>query len=226
VNAKITARFYSSRTSETVISSTDAGPAFTGSADWFREWKNVTTPSNGTYFEVRFANEPPSSGTGHAWFDDAAFIEWEPWVAWTGETVVPSPNNYRFLQVRSTGAGAGLVQVGYEETAYRASTTPVDGPPPASVETRLRNFPNPFNPRTTIELSIPGEGSVLVRVDVFDVSGRRVAALHRGVHPGGSTLGLAWDGTDDSGRAVPSGIYFARAEVGGKGIARKMVLLR
>jgi len=60
---------------------------------------------------------------------------------------------------------------------------------------------------------------------VYDIAGRRVATLADGVH-GPGELDATWNGTDDSGRGVASGIYFARLAAGEFAAVRKMVLLR
>lgn len=224
--AWMSARFYSTRHSETPVASTNAAPSFSGTCDWVRQWKDLDTPSNGVYFEVRCSNDRPASGTGHAWFDDLAFIEWEPWVAWNGESAIPSPNNFRFLQVRSMSAGPGSVIVEYSETAYEPSATSVGGRPPAPAAPLLQNFPNPFNARTTIELSIPGEGKADVRIEIFDIRGRRIATVHQGEAEGGTKLGVVWKGTDARGREVPSGVYLVRAAIDGRALTGKIVLLR
>jgi flagellar hook assembly protein FlgD len=88
------------------------------------------------------------------------------------------------------------------------------------------NYPNPFNPRTTIELTIPGSGLESVSVAIYDPSGRRVTTLFEGKLPAGTRNGLSWDGRDAQGRPLPSGIYFAQARIGRVLMNHKMVLLR
>ena len=226
-DARTSGRFYNSRYAGTPVASEDVSTPVTGSAAWARQWKNLDTPENGVYFEVRCENSPPASGTGHAWFDDIAFVEWEPWTSFGGGEDVPSPNNFRFVQVRSVDAGPSPVTVAYRETVYDAIPTEVGDHPPAPPRTaRIRNFPNPFNPRTTIELTTPGSGPVPVTVDIFDVRGRRVSRLFAGDLPGGMKSAVTWNGRDDAGRAAASGVYFARVKIGGDTIRKKMVLIR
>jgi hypothetical protein len=86
-----------------------------------------------------------------------------------------------------------------------------------------QNVPNPFNPSTTIPFSIAENGSVSLRV--FDAHGAFVAALVQKVLPAGSHTAV-WDGRDSKGRAVASGVYFARIESNGRVAARKMVLAK
>lgn len=224
-DAYLSARFYSSRYSTSPVLSADAAPPFTGTEGWTRLWANADTPANGVYFDVRSSNDRPASGEGIARFDDEAFIEWEPWTTFGGAVAVPSPNDYRFVQVRSAVA-APAVSVAYEETAYRSVPTTVAGDDLPSPPARLRNFPNPFNPRTTIELDLAKPVTVAVSIDVFDVRGRKVASLYRGELPGGKTSAVTWDGRDDDGRPAPSGVYFARVKLDGETLSRKMVLLR
>lgn len=69
----------------------------------------------------------------------------------------------------------------------------------------LRNYPNPFNPATTIEFECP---SSFVTLDIFDVLGRHVKTLVQEKRLAGRHSEV-WDATDKSGRFVSSGVYFA-----------------
>lgn len=84
-------------------------------------------------------------------------------------------------------------------------------------------IPNPFNPRTTLELSLARAGNV--DVVIYDLAGRRVRTLLSGLQPAG-TQTLVWSGQDDSGRSVSSGIYLCRATAHGTSTVRRMVLLK
>ncbi len=68
------------------------------------------------------------------------------------------------------------------------------------------NYPNPFNPETRLEFSLPREGSVTL--DMYDVLGRTVARLAEGLYPAG-THSVPWT----PGGSVSSGVYFARLTV-------------
>ena len=86
-----------------------------------------------------------------------------------------------------------------------------------------QNYPNPFNARTVIPYQLP-TGS-RVRLEIFDVLGRKVRTLASGQRPGGEHR-VAWDGTRGDGRAVASGVYLYRLETGESVQARKALLLR
>ncbi len=83
--------------------------------------------------------------------------------------------------------------------------------------------PNPFNPATTITFALPRE--MAVSLDVYSLLGRRVRSLLQGRRDAG-THQVAWDGTDEQGRAAPSGIYLARVETEDGVEVGKMVLAK
>jgi hypothetical protein len=85
------------------------------------------------------------------------------------------------------------------------------------------NYPNPFNPSTTIRYTISASG--YVRLRVFDVVGREVASLVNGVQSAGS-YAVSWHGTDDAGKTVASGVYFYTLESLGQKTTKRMVLLK
>ena len=86
-----------------------------------------------------------------------------------------------------------------------------------------RIYPNPFNPATRIEYSIPSAGPV--RVVIYDVQGRLTRLLVDEVQTTGEHEVLWW-GRDDSGAVISSGIYFVRLEFDGDTKTRKLVFLK
>jgi hypothetical protein len=86
-----------------------------------------------------------------------------------------------------------------------------------------QNHPNPFRSMTTIALVIPEEAQV--DLSVFDLAGRRVRTLVDQRLSAGNHA-LNWDGTDDEGRALPSGIYMSQLVTGEKRAVKKIVLAR
>jgi len=87
----------------------------------------------------------------------------------------------------------------------------------------MQNYPNPFNPVTRIKFSLPYETEV--QLVVYNVLGQQVKTLlnkpmETGIHE------IDWDGNDESGRQVASGIYFYRLIAEDVSYSRKMVLMR
>lgn len=86
------------------------------------------------------------------------------------------------------------------------------------------NYPNPFNPRTSIEFELP-RGAV-VNLAVFDIRGRLVRRLLSGVPYQAGRHVVPWTGIDDGQRSLPSGTYFCRLEAGGYVELNEMTLVR
>ena len=86
------------------------------------------------------------------------------------------------------------------------------------------NFPNPFNPTTTIALSL--DRAQNVRLDIFDARGRLVRVLHDCALAAGRNE-LQWDGRDDRGMQAASGVYFSRARTDqGETRSQRMMLVK
>ncbi len=86
------------------------------------------------------------------------------------------------------------------------------------------NYPNPFNPGTTIEFDLPNPSVVTVRI--YDVSGRLVRLLASGqAHPAGHQQ-IYWDGNNADGNPVSSGNYFYEVQANGVREIRRMILLK
>jgi len=86
-----------------------------------------------------------------------------------------------------------------------------------------QNCPNPFNPRTSISFDLPRPGRA--QLTVYNILGRRVNRLLDEEISAG-THSVVWDGRDDKGQAVASGIYFYRLETAGESLSRKMMFLK
>ncbi|HYJ33511.1 MAG TPA: T9SS type A sorting domain-containing protein [Candidatus Binatia bacterium] len=99
----------------------------------------------------------------------------------------------------------------------------VPAPPVAPRIVLRQNRPNPFNPSTTIEYELSREERV--RLEVFDVTGRRVATLVDRVQGDGLHRAF-WSGRDDRGRPVPSGVYVYRLRTDAGEASHRMVLVK
>lgn len=86
-----------------------------------------------------------------------------------------------------------------------------------------QNYPNPANPETTIEYKIPEPANVQFRI--FDAKGARVRNLVD-EHQTAGAYRLTWDGKDNNGQDVPSGMYFGYLQANGNRRTIKMVMLR
>jgi flagellar hook assembly protein FlgD len=114
------------------------------------------------------------------------------------------------------------------EDVYEAdivlSPTSVDNETALPTVTALaQNYPNPFNATTNISFSLANAGEV--ELSVYDLLGRKVSTLVASNLPAGSHV-INWNGLDDSGHQVSSGMYLYVLKTAGETFANRMVLLK
>jgi hypothetical protein len=85
-----------------------------------------------------------------------------------------------------------------------------------------QNFPNPFNPSTSFTLSLPEASDYSIRI--FNVAGQLVRSFDGHLEAGNHTI--TWEGNNNQGAKVASGVYFYRAEANGFTETRKMMMLK
>lgn len=86
-----------------------------------------------------------------------------------------------------------------------------------------QNFPNPFNPQTTIGFSVPD--NVRIQIEVFNLTGARIRTLLNEIKAAGNHS-ILWDGTNQAGETVASGIYILHLKSGAYRQTRKMIFLK
>jgi hypothetical protein len=143
----------------------------------------------------------------------------------TFECETDDPNAYLRFNVGGEVGKFVLDQVELIDPSVTGVRNP-ERDPRASDFVLGQNFPNPFNSSTVIEYRVPSASAVTV--DLFDMKGNRVRTLSRGFQAAG-THRIAWDGRDDGGEGLPSGVYAYRivARSAGKSGSwtRKLLLL-
>jgi hypothetical protein len=111
-----------------------------------------------------------------------------------------------------------------EHTAVAVYETSTGVHPGVPTALALRqNVPNPFNPATTIEYDLPADCDL--QLVIFDISGRAVRTLRSGREAAGYRS-AQWDGRNDAGERVGSGVYFYRLRAGNDVLTKKMTLLK
>jgi len=132
-----------------------------------------------------------------------------------------APDTYTVALVVTNYCGADtLVRTDY--IGVTSATSGIGGAPRVS-GTDTWAYPNPFNPGTTVFFQIESPGSV--QIFVYDAAGRAVRTLVNRAYPAG-THRVAFDGRDDGGRRLASGVYFYRFETPGASMTEKIVLLK
>ncbi len=144
-----------------------------------------------------------------------------------------SPNYYRFTDVTAVAGNWYSYMLGrihpegevyFGPFAVFAPASSVPGAPALS-----QNFPNPFQPRTTVSFSVPALAAgatarTPVSIRVFDVAGRLVKTLVDEPKASGF-YSVYWNATSDAGTRVAGGVYFIRADIGDFSATRKTVVL-
>lgn len=111
-------------------------------------------------------------------------------------------------------------------TFVNSAFTGIDDPvlSPVALTGLEANYPNPFNPSTTIAFNLPEAGVPVIKI--YNLKGQVIKTLLAGEYYPPGRHSVIWDGTGDKNRPMSSGIYFSRLSVGGKSTARKMVLAK
>ncbi|MBN1780321.1 T9SS type A sorting domain-containing protein [bacterium] len=87
----------------------------------------------------------------------------------------------------------------------------------------LQNFPNPFNPGTTISYELPGQTHV--KLQIYDIQGRLIKTLVSEIQPEGA-YSVMWDGSDHANARAGSGVYFCRLTTDNFTLERKLIVLK
>jgi hypothetical protein len=154
----------------------------------------------------------------------------------TDPDFTPSPGNMveATTETAWTDSTAGVTEQ-YKISAVDFAGNESDATSPRTVTAALgpavpdrfdlhQNVPNPFNPTTTIHYDVPAGGG-MVTVRVYDVHGRLVRTLIDGQQSSGQKT-VVWNGRNDRGQIVATGVYFYRMTAPGFDVAKKMVLLQ
>jgi hypothetical protein len=183
-----------------------------GTPGQLQTFKNVT----GATYPLLLMGSTPATGS------------LQNWGPWDNYVIVSADGIVRFNAVQQGYAHGNRYQLNRMRALIDSliMTTLGVGDPPAGAAGMLRASPNPAAGAVSIELRpTSGDGPAPI-VAVSDVAGRVVARL---AAAGASDAGVwryRWDGRDRDGRALPAGIYLVNAEVGGRRLARRLVLAR
>ena len=187
------------------------------------------------WFAMNSPGEPDSflidiSGDGANWAKVRSILTSEP--AWHHETfrvldyITPTAA-VRVRFIAQDQAPEGIVEAAVDDFEFYEGGTPTgsgDGPAPPAPEMAVSApRPNPASKSTALTLSLPAPAKA--RVKVYDLAGREVRTLLDAAVPAG-TRTLVWDGRDDRGRQVGSGVYWIRALAGGRVAERKVAWVR
>jgi poly-gamma-glutamate capsule biosynthesis protein CapA/YwtB (metallophosphatase superfamily) len=220
-DAEVSIRFYQSRTTGFAIGSETTGQ-ISGTNEWAFYYKNFT-PANGTnYFDVWLRSEGPQSGDGYTWFDNVGGIEWGDWQTFTSPAEITTPNDYYWLQIRNDVETSSAV-IYYEEKHYSGQTVVKDHKSETMNSANLSCFPNPVISEIKFQYYLAEPAQVELRI--YNVLGQEVRTLFSG-HQSAGYKTIQWDGYDNRGMRLSTGIYFCRFQSGKDEQTRKVILLK
>jgi len=143
--ANIKIRYYSARNTSYPISSESITSDITGNTSWSWYYSQLNIPSNAQFYDIQLSFSGVSGQNSQAWFDNVGLIEWDAWKPRSDLALVPHPNYWYWMQLR-TQEGIKSIRCELTETAFslpqeqpsqRISTPTI----PVSI------YPNPFKIR-------------------------------------------------------------------------------
>ncbi|MCF7919233.1 MAG: T9SS type A sorting domain-containing protein [Candidatus Cloacimonetes bacterium] len=213
-----------------------ANEGWTGYEDWVAKPELVVVVSNDwgmTWSEPIFMNANPNSENYVEELDGMI-----PCFAYPGDRIEDDGDGYGivhlfFLDDNDYGSYHGTPQHGLNNGStfeYAAMRVEFGTPPPGNDDNevavapiKVNNYPNPFNPSTTIAFETQVDGNVVI--DVYNVKGQLVNSLVNDNYDAGKHT-VTWNGTDDNGNTLPSGVYFYNTKCGRYTTSKKMILMK
>jgi poly-gamma-glutamate synthesis protein (capsule biosynthesis protein) len=217
-NVNVVINYYNSRTSNYPTSSENLlSLPLSGANSWTFINKELTIPSNCSYYNISCV-----VGNGVAWFDEVGLIEWTPWQNTALLSSIATPNDYYWMQVKSSDNPKRL-RISYSERSYMLVPPVGQDLSAEHLISKLTSYPNPFNPETRI--SFQTHTAARVTATVYNLKGQRVKVLmddylEQGQH------NLSWQGTDANGKHCASGLYLCRISAGKSTQLHKLMLLK
>ncbi|MBL7149216.1 MAG: T9SS type A sorting domain-containing protein [Candidatus Cloacimonetes bacterium] len=130
---------------------------------------------------------------------------------------------YGICEPETSKTVKGTIQIDNSRDCYYVSFKDGQNNTPVPAKIEITNFPNPFNPETTLFFSLPNEQEI--ELTVYNLKGQKVRQLVKGQFPSGEHS-VIWEGKDDNGKQVSSGLYFYKLITSDNVISKKMLLLK
>lgn len=132
-----------------------------------------------------------------------------------------------YMNVRMKGGGTTSLPIrDIQKLTFDSISTAVGNEKLATVIktfTLLQNYPNPFNPSTTIEYQLPKTGNVEIKI--FSINGQLVKTLES-IHQIAGMHTVVWDGRNNGGQTVASGMYIYQVAFENSMLAKKMLFIK
>jgi hypothetical protein len=181
---------------------------------------DVLTPTGSAISQMRYNGNPAYSAVISQTTTNASSVS---------ARVILEGFSFDLIRDDRAGANGGImdrVHHLYDVITFLQNSVdaPTGTPPIPHQNTLSQNYPNPFNPSTSIEFTVRERTRVSLKV--YDVSGQLVRTLLEAERAPGEVHRMTWDGRNDAGQAVSSGVYFYRLVASDFTQTKKMVLLK
>lgn len=189
-----------------------------GGVNWVRKSFPL---ASGTYFTqgIGFINEN-TGWLGGDLYNTVTYETTNGGNSWTGNPFGFWVNRIRFLNDTVGYAGGSGI---YKYTTEKGIGINNNNNEIPEVFDLKKNFPNPFNPNTTIQYDLPV--GTWLNLEVYNSIGQKIKIIYEGFESAG-TYFTKWDGTNFLGEQVSSGLYFYKLTAGENAVTKKMVLVR
>jgi Tol biopolymer transport system component len=141
----------------------------------------------------------------------------------TDSSFSPDGKKICYRLTDSGGSGWSRIYVSDIDLSQYSVVTSAETSKPA-VFALQGNYPNPFNPSTTIQFSLANAGKV--NLTIYNVAGQKIRELVKNAELTPGIHHVLWNGHDDLGKPVSSGVYLTRLQMGGKSLAGRMLLMK
>lgn len=191
-----------------MLAQEDLGTSVNGDTPWTFYWKNLSVPADAKYYDIRFSSGVPVQDTAYSWFDDISIVSWTPWNEYAVGDQIPVPNNYYFIQTK-TSEIIDDVSISYSTKSFYPIHVGTEDPDKTVDDDTdyISLFPNPIvtgSENATINFNNSQSGDVVIAV--FDQQGHKVCEpVNRRFIAG--THSVSWDGRDNSGKILSPGLY-------------------
>jgi len=224
LNAGVFIQFFESRNQYYPIGTEDLGTETSATTGWSFYNNEFSLPNSTEFINLRLRSESPQVGEAYSWFDDVGLIEWTGWKDYNSLSNVSYPNDYYWIQFRISESVLNA-DVNYTETKFNDIITSRDEEQENIPDEFVlyQNHPNPFNLSTTIQYELPV--STNVQLKIYDLLGREVRNIINEFQQPGKKI-YQWDGKDNRGSVVSSGVYFYQLQTREFLQTKKLMLLK
>ena len=223
-NAGVIIQFFETRNQSYPIGTENLGAEISGTTGWSFYNNGFSLPAGAEFMNLRLRSESPQSGVGYSWFDNVGLIEWNDWQEYNSTMNISNPNDYYWLQLKINEEVLNVI-VNYTEIKYSDTVTSLEEEVTIVPDEFVlyQNYPNPFNPSTTIQYELPAYTNVQLKI--YDMLGNEGITIVNETQQPGKKI-YQWNGKDDSGRVVSSGVYFYQLRTKEYLQTKKLMLLK